>query len=306
MADSSRAFHILVAVTFALMTAVVLLSAYMRLSATGLGCDGWPACYGNILAGHAPPRPEWINVSHRIAASAMGLAVLAIAMLAWQRRRAAPQDLPLALALFGLTAFLATLGRWTHDARLPAVALGNLLGGLGMLLLLWRLHLGYARHTAAPSSLRGWVAAGLALAAAQTALGGMASANFATSICPGLAGCEGWLAHADLAAFNPLAPLEAPKDGSFTPGARQQTLHMAHRLFALPVIAYAGWLGIRLLKTKQQGGGTLLLTTLILLLALGVGAVLGGSPLFAVLLHNAAAALLLLILLTVWHRIRRT
>ncbi|MBI4936610.1 MAG: COX15/CtaA family protein [Nitrosomonadales bacterium] len=305
MTDGNRTFHLLVQLTFALMAVVVVLSAYMRLSATGLGCTGWPSCYGRILAGLAPPRPEWINATHRIAASIMGLAALVLAMLAWRRRATAPRDLPLALALLGVTALLAALGKWTHDARLPAVALGNLLGGVGMLLLLWRLHLGHAPQPAAPSGLRGWILPGLALVAAQTALGGMASANFAASSCAGLSGCEGWWHQAALASFNPFATLDVAQGGNFSPSATQQTLHMTHRLLALPVICYLVWLGIRLLQENRRGSGLLLISTLALQAALGIGAITGGSPLWLILLHNIAAAFLLLILLTLGYRLRK-
>jgi cytochrome c oxidase assembly protein subunit 15 len=303
MANGNRLFHFLVLFTFALMVVVVLLSAYMRLSASGLGCADWPGCYGRILAGSAPPRAEWINLTHRVAASLMGLAALAIAALAWKRRRTAPGDLLPALAVLGLTAFLAAIGKWTHDARLPAVALGNLLGGLGILLLLWRLHLGYAPQRAAPARLHGWITLGLVLLAAQITLGGMASATFSASSCTTLAGCKGWLQSAGLAAFNPFATLEA-QGGSFVPGATQQTLHMTHRLFALPVFCYLAWVGIRLLREQHLRSGALLLATLALLLALGTSAIAFGLPLPVVLLHNAAAAFLLLVLVTLGYRSR--
>ncbi len=305
MTDGNRTFHILVLLTFALMVVIILLSAYMRLSAAGLGCTDWPGCYGRTLAGFAPHRPEWINTTHRIAASIMGLTALGIATLAWQRRRTAPGDFPLALALLGLTGFLAALGRWTHDARLPAVALGNLLGGLGMLVLLWRLHLGYAPQPAIPSRLRGWIFLGLALLVAQTTLGGMVSANFAASSCASLPGCEGWLQHASLAAFNPFNILDVAQGGNFAPGAAQQTLHMSHRLFALLVFCYLAWLGICLLRENLQHSGILLIATLSLRVALGAGTVACGLPLFLVLLHSATAAFLLLILVTLNHRLRK-
>lgn len=305
MTDGNRTFHFLVLLTFALMVVIVLLSAYMRLSAAGLGCTDWPNCYGRTLAGLAPHRPEWINTTHRIAASSMGLTALGIATLAWQRRRTAPGDFSLALALLGLTGFLAVLGRWTHDARLPAVALGNLLGGLGMLVLLWRLHLGSAPQPAIPSRLRGWVLLGLALLVAQTTLGGMVSANFAASSCASLPSCEGWLQHASLAAFNPFNILDVAQGGNFTPGAAQQTLHMTHRFFALLVFCYLAWLGICLLRENLRRSGILLIATLALQVALGIGSVAYGLPLFLVLLHTATAAFLLLILVTLNHRLRK-
>ena len=306
MTDSNRAFHGLVLLTFLLMVAIILLSAHMRLSGAGLGCSGWPACYGRTLAGIAPPSPGWINTTHRIAASIMGFTVLAIAVLAWNRRRIAPGDLPLALTLLGLTAFLAFLGKWTHDAHLPAVALGNLLGGLGMLSLLWHLHLGYSPPcTSPPSRLRELVLLGLALLVAQITLGGMVSANFAASSCASLPDCDGWLQHLSLAAFNPFQALNVAQGNNFIPGETQQTLHMTHRLFALLVFCYFVWLGIRLLRENMRRSGVLLIAALTLQVALGTSAVAFSLPLILVIMHNAMAAFLLLILVTLNYRMRR-
>lgn len=305
MTDSNRMFHGLVLLTFALMVVIILLSAHMRLTGAGLGCTDWPACYGLNLAGLAPPRPDWINTAHRIAASTMGFTVLAIASLAWRRRRTAPGDFLPALGLLGLTAFLAVLGKWTHDAHLPAVALGNLLGGLGMLALLWRLHLGYTMQPAIPSRLRGWVLLGLVLLVAQITLGGMVSANFAALGCAGLSGCDGWLQHASLAAFNPFYVLNVAQGGNFVPGEAQQTLHMTHRFSALLVFCYLAWLGICLLRENLRRSGILLIAALALQVALGIGIVAYSLPLFLVLMHNATAAFLLLILVTLNYRLRR-
>ena len=305
MTDNNRAFHSLVLFTLVLMAVIVLLSAHMRLSSTGVGCSDWPACYGHILAGSAPPRLGWINTTHRIAASTMGFTSLAIAALAWRRRRIAPGDLPLALALLVLTAFLAILGKWTHDAHLPAVALGNLTGGLGMLSLLWWLHLGYSPRLILPSRLRGLVLTGLALLVAQITLGGMVSANFAASSCANFSGCDGWLQHASLAAFNPFHILNVAEGNNFVSGEAQQTLHMTHRFFALLVFCCLIWLGIRLLRENMRRSGILLIAALALQAVLGISVVAYGLPLFLVLMHNAAAVFLLLILVTLSYRLRR-
>lgn len=306
MTDRYRAFHGLVLFTFVLMVVIILLSAHMRLSGAGLGCADWPECYGRTLAGLAPPRPGWINTTHRIAASAMGFAVLVIAALAWHRRRTTPEDFPLALMLFGLTAFLAALGKWTHDARLPAVALGNLLGGLGMLSLLWRLHLGYSPQQAHLPRLHGPVLLGLVLLVAQITSGGMVSANFAASSCASLSGCDGWLHQISLATFNPFQMLNVAQGDNFLPGDAQQTLHMTHRIFALLIFCYLAWLGIRLLRENMRRSGMLLIAALALQVALGISAVAYSLPLFLVLLHNATAAFLLLVLVTLnyWTRKR--
>jgi len=298
MANGNRIFHGLILFTFALMAVTILLSAHMRLTGAGLGCPDWPACYGRNLAGPAPPHPNWVNITHRIAASTMGFTALAITLLAWRRRRAAPGDLPPVLALFGLAVFLAVLGKWTHDPHLPAVALGNLLGGLGMLALLWRLHLGYTPQYAASLRLRGRVSLGLGLLVVQIVLGGMVSASFAALSCTGPSGCGEWMQHASLTAFNPFQVLNVPQGGNFIPGEAQQTLHMTHRFFALLVFCYLAWLGACLIRENLRHSGMLLIATLTLQVTLGAGAVAYSLPLFLVLIHNATAAFLLLILVT--------
>ena len=305
MADSNRIFHGLVLFTFALMAVIILLSAHMRLSSAGLGCSDWPACYGRNLAGLAPPHPDWVNATHRIAASTVGFSILAIASLAWRRRYVAPGNFPPALALLGLTAFLAALGKLTHDAHLPAVALGNLLGGLGMLALLWQLHLGYSTQYAAFSRLRRWVSLGLGLLVAQIALGGMVSANFAALSCSGLSGCDSWLQHASLAVFNPFQVLNVAQGGSFIPGEAQQILLMAHRFSALLVFCYLAWLGACLIRENLRSSGMLLIVALTLQVALGASAMAYNPPLFLVLMHNATAVFLLLILMTLNYRLHK-
>ncbi len=304
MADGNRIFNGLVLLTFALMVVIILLSAHMRLSSAGLGCSDWPACYGRNLAGLAPPHPNWVNITHRIAASTMGFTALIIASLAWRRRRVAPGDVPPALALLGLTGFLAVLGKWTHDAHVPAVALGNLLGGLGMLALLWRLHLGYTSQHAASSRLCGWMSLGLWLLVAQIALGGMVSASFAASSCTGSSGCAGWIQQVSLGHFNPFQTLNVSAGGVFIPLEMQQTLHMTHRLFAVLVFCYLSWLGVRLHRENIRNSSILLIAALTLQITFGISAVTSGLPLYLVLLHNAMAAFLLLIMVTLNYRLR--
>lgn len=305
MFESNRFFHGLVLFCFVLMAVAIVLSAQMRLSNAGLSCSNWPACYGRNLAGLAPPHAQWMNVLHRVAASILGFAILAITFLAWQRRRKAPGDFPIALVLSGLTAFLAALGKWTPYPDLTIVALCNLLAGMSILALLWRLHLGYSPRPATPSRLHIWVLSGLGLLALQITLGGMVSANFAALSCTSLPGCDGWLQHASLAAFNPFQVLKVAHGSHFVPGEIQQTLHMAHRLFALLVFCYLAWLGIRLLRENMRSSGMLLITLLTLQVALGISAVTFSLPLFVVLMHNATAAFLLLILVTLNYRLRQ-
>src|SRR6267143_2051087 len=81
---------------------VVVLGAYVRLTAAGLGCPDWPGCYGHATplgaeqsaAAQAafPSRPldvgkAWREMIHRYAASTLGFIIVVIAALAIASRR---------------------------------------------------------------------------------------------------------------------------------------------------------------------------------------------------------------------------
>ena len=93
---------------FALMTLflcfdLVLFGAFTRLSDSGLGCPDWPGCYGHAspLGAHAPitaaqaaiptgavtPAKAWIEMVHRYGATAIGLLIIALVVLAVRAQR---------------------------------------------------------------------------------------------------------------------------------------------------------------------------------------------------------------------------
>ena len=93
----------------------------------------------------------------------------------------------MALGLLALALFLAMLGRWTADARVPAVVLGNLLAGFAMFALSCRLALATSARPRARAACRGaWVTVAGAVLVAQIALGGLVSAAHAGLSCPEL------------------------------------------------------------------------------------------------------------------------
>src|SRR5215468_9532409 len=82
---------------------VVVLGAYVRLTAAGLGCPDWPGCYGHVTPLGAEQsataqaafrsRPldvgkAWREMIHRYAASTLGLIIVVITALAITTRRA--------------------------------------------------------------------------------------------------------------------------------------------------------------------------------------------------------------------------
>jgi len=98
------------------------------------------------------------------------------------------------VALFAITVFLSLLGYYTPTRSNPLITMGNLLGGMALLGLLWWLMQRVEDTLVVPKNLGtfrplAWLALGLVLI--QILLGGWSSANYASGNCPGLLRCEG-------------------------------------------------------------------------------------------------------------------
>jgi len=288
-------------VTAALVLAITSLSAFIRLSNAGLGCSEWPQCYGSRLRAVQQNREPNVADSDAVTAARLAhrlvavLALLAITTLLlvcfgdqpWLRREGA-----LALAMLALAIGLAVLGRWTAGARTPGVAIGNLLGGLLMLALSWRL----AARVTDPGRpiLRCWAWLGVAVLLAQAALGALVSASYyglscaASGDCLRAAEAAGW-------PWQTLNPWREPVFGA-TPmplnpsGALAQVVHRGGALLALLVLAP---LGMAALRGRRRRDGAALLVLLVLQLGLGWLMVATELPLPLALAHNVVAGLLL-------------
>ncbi|MEO8123867.1 MAG: COX15/CtaA family protein [Burkholderiales bacterium] len=281
-----------------LVLVITSLSAYIRLSRAGLSCADWPQCYGERLRqaqqGHAATAGESdgtavARFAHRIIASSALLLIVTMLVVCFTARPVRWADGRVALVLLALALGLAVLGRWSSDARVPAVAIGNLLGGFAMLALCWRL----ARDSGATLARHGriWAGFGVLLLAAQVALGGLVSASFAATSCSGFADC---LAAARGVPWSALDPWREPVLTGTPPvnasGALAQALHRISGLAVLAVIAplaLVAWLAQRRLA------GALLLALLACTVGLGFVMVNTGPTLAVALPHNLAAALLM-------------
>ena len=216
---------------------VVVLGAYVRLNAAGLGCPDWPGCYGHVTPIGAQQsaasqaafanRPldvgkAWKEMIHRYAASTLGIIIVVIAALAIVYRRRKLLSVPYALGLLATVVVQGILGMLTVTWQLkPLIVTLHLIFGMTTLGLLWWLWLslpsgswgGRPTHDARsglPGGGRGSVAAtmrtahslaliGLVALAVQIVLGGWTSSNYAAVACPDFPTCQNswWPPHTD-------------------------------------------------------------------------------------------------------------
>jgi len=296
-----------------LMTLVtVVLSAYIRLAEVGIGCADWPQCYGQLdpageqrgvtvlteagrdMGNHGA------RVAHRYIASALGLFVLVIFIQSLRSGAGRRTALWIPSTVFAVTIFLSVLGYYTPTRSNPLITMGNLLGGMALLGLLWWLmqrEAGIAGLRGLESAQRPLAVVALLLAMAQIILGGWSSANYASTSCQGLVTCHGdwWAAEHIANAFDPSRHIQIDASGRVVPEDALAWLSMTHRLFAIITAAYLAWL-VRRLRPRGE-----LRPTLAVLAACSMGQIIVGVaavwlqlPLLLLTLHNLLAACLLL------------
>jgi cytochrome c oxidase assembly protein subunit 15 len=292
-----------------LVAAIVCLSAFIRLSGAGLGCEPWPRCYGDAWRSAidgaqvvATPGVVAARIAHRVLAVAALLVIVAMVMAAWSRSPALRREGRLALALMGLALFLAALGRVTAGSRVPAVTLGNLLAGFGMLAVCWQLAFPPANaRTRLGDRLVPWALIALTLLVAQVLLGGLVSASHSGFACPQLARCDTSAASWQL--LNPL--LEPSTDPSDPAGPAGAWIHWLHRAGAMVLVLVLLPLAITAWR-RGQNLGAWIAALLLLEAALGAWLVAAGLPLAAALAHNMGAAVLLALLVALIAGAHRT
>lgn len=315
MIGASRAALVLVII-------LVSLSAYLRLVHSGLGCLDWPECYGRIGAPPAtvgqlaaPDGMEpvaWATPVHRIAASALGLLVLYLNLLAFRTGRSRV----VALLLLVLTVFLATLGLRSGSLHSPAVVMGNLAGGFFMLGLLgWMVFNPvpteddeFEKYVVDNRRLNRWAMAALIVLCVQILLGGLTSANFAATSCQTLPDCQGsWLpGPALVTAFDLSRQHMIDEHGRAVGGMERTAVHKTHRLGGLLTLAALLVTAIMALRANARfrTEAVFIIVMVIAELGVGVAAIFTQLPIGLAVAHNSLAALLLLSLLVLLARNR--
>jgi heme a synthase len=313
---------------------VVVLGAYVRLTAAGLGCPDWPGCYGHLTPAGAAQSPDaasafpgrplepgkaWREMIHRYAVGTLSVIVILVTALAISARRPRPVSVPLALALFATLIVQAVLGMLTVTWRLnPLIVTLHLLFGMTTLALLWWLLLSLPRGSWGVTAVHGTGHAvsggthstlalarrltllGLCALALQIALGGWTSSNYAAIACPDFPTCQNaWWPHADFRnAFVLWRRLDVNYEGGVLANSARMAIHLTHRLGAVLTSAALGLAALFVMGppglSRARPRAGLVLAALALQLAIGISMVLRGFPLWLATAHTAGAALLLL------------
>lgn len=239
--------------------------------------------------------------SSALAACAIALPLIAAIRLP---RSGAWKICVLALAVI---IFQAMLGMWTVTLLLkPIVVMGHLLGGMTTFALLaWAAlrFAGVAAEGDGLADLRRLVTIGIVLLLCQIALGGWTSANYAALACgygPGsFPECLGqWVPPTDFReGFVLWRGIGVNYEGGVLDMAARSAIQLAHRIGALVVFCYLGWLALRTARRGLRRYGMAIALALAGQLLLGVSNVYFGLPLAVATAHNGVAALLLFALL---------
>jgi cytochrome c oxidase assembly protein subunit 15 len=322
---------------------VVVLGAYVRLNAAGLGCPDWPGCYGHVTpigaennaAAQAafPNRPldagkAWKEMVHRYAAGTLVIIVVVITALAISYRRQKLLSPTYASALLATILVQAVLGMLTVTWQLkPLIVTLHLVFGMTTLGLLWWLWLSlpgksWGGRAMGGGGLSGGGQAaalrvahqiallGLAALAVQIVLGGWTSSNYAAVACPDFPTCQGtWWPHTDYKnAFILWRGLGINYEGGILDNPARVAIHLTHRLGALlatlALVVAAVFVILRKNLPHATAAAYAVLAALALQLTIGISMVLKTFPLRLTTAHTAGAALLLLATLTLVRRTR--
>ncbi|CAM3764040.1 COX15/CtaA family protein [Polynucleobacter antarcticus] len=310
---------VLVFMTFDL----IVFGAFTRLTDSGLGCPDWPGCYGTSNPWHAmgeirlaeanmPTGPvtvmkAWIEMIHRYLAMMVGALILIQVGLAWSKVKSLGKT-PLfaSLGLLILVCIQGAFGAWTVTLKLqPIIVTIHLMLALVLLSFLtayaqksWEGHTSsIPQQPARPLSAKLLVIAFFVLAM-QVFLGAWVSTNYAVLACPDFPTCMGrvWPETAWQEGFSLWRELGMNAQGEYISPVALQTIHWAHRVFAIVASLVLGLLGVHALRVAHAGlpglSGTakLLLALLVLQLITGISNVIFQWPLAAALLHTAGSA----------------
>jgi cytochrome c oxidase assembly protein subunit 15 len=286
----------------------------------GIGCQGWPDCYAQLNPGGEKKGITVLTeqgrdmghraarLAHRYIASVLGLFIVVLFAMSLRNREQRGTGLAIPSWLLLITLFLSLLGYYTPTRDNPLITMGNLLGGLAMLGLLWWMMQRNTESVNEPADggTRRLVLLALGLVGLQIVLGGWSSANYASTACGGLLSCESpWFNAASYQeVYNPMREVAQDASGKVLREPALGALSMTHRGFALLTAAYLAWLMRRLRRREDLRNSAMAASVCsIALIVIGISMIWLELPLLMLSLHNTLAAGLLLGCIQLLHRL---
>jgi cytochrome c oxidase assembly protein subunit 15 len=290
--SEARAYPRLALLAAVLTLAVIAASAYLRHAQSGLPCGEAWSCAAQADPLARIPAVEVMRGVHRIAAAGASLLLVAMLAISFRERR----ERRFTAAALALVAGLAVLGIATPGARIPAVGLGNLLGGFALLGVLAAAHASAGKPAASSRGMRTLALATLALVFAQATVGGLIATQSARLACGSFPWCE--LPPLDeLVAGEAWNPWRVPVvvEGKIVTPPGAAWLHVAHRTLSVLVAVLVLFLAARLWRSRPKLAAFLGLALAAVICA-GIAGEVFPPTLGAPVAHNFAAALLVALL----------
>ena len=157
---------------FGAVLALVILGASMLLRLTTIfGADG------QTISTLPPAIESATRMVHRLAASGVGLLAAGAVFLCWVRRPLPGHIVKPIASIVVATAVLAVIGPLTPGYRVAAVTVGNVLGGMVLLIAFWWLRESVAADSAARKPVDGLLRAAIIVFLLHVTTGAAASAN---------------------------------------------------------------------------------------------------------------------------------
>lgn len=311
--------------TVLLAYAAVVINAYARVSLARVGCPAWYDCYGPVLETEEGPAimpgptygdTPWQAKVHPFVAFVLAILIVRLFVLGRQwdnqpnRRSVIPAIafvLLLAMVLPDVPIFGGKVPPWATMAQLVATLL--------VLALVWWLFMREQRfwksgqESPLTQRLRPRVILALGLIAAQMVLGGWLSIGHAWLPCVEYPTCHGeWWPPMDVAAGFSLDQFLG-RGGVVTAMSLEASTaaHMVHRMGALVVLLYVGWLAWHIFSVGFEDHlcryGLWIMVVLLALVSLGIMTVVMRAPIPVAIGHSAVSALLLLAVVTLYHAV---
>jgi cytochrome c oxidase assembly protein subunit 15 len=242
---------------------LIVFGAFTRLTDSGLGCPDWPGCYGAsnpfralseiqqaesaMPTGPVTVMKAWIEMIHRYLAMTVGALILIQVGIAYSKVKALGKEPFIAsLCLLLLVCIQGAFGAWTVTLKLqPIIVTIHLM----LALILFACLTAYAQKTwdQMSTSIRtlrirplpaSWLIVSFLILFMQVFLGAWVSTNYAVLACPDFPTCLGsaWPETNWSEGFSLWRQLGLNAQGEFISPVALQTIHWAHRLFAVLVL----------------------------------------------------------------------